>query len=113
MRTIATRVAVTVAAGMFLAAGLATPQQGPKKRTSETVARPKKKAEKATEAELPPIPSEYKRKDKPSIPEGAPTFRADVTTVNVEVAVVDAATSASWRTRCLRRSPASAWAKRR
>ncbi len=89
MRTIATRVAVTVAAGMFLAAGLATPQQGPKKRTSETVARPKKKAEKATEAELPPIPSEYKRKDKPSIPEGAPTFRADVTTVNVEVAVVD------------------------
>ncbi len=64
-------------------------QQGPRSGTSETVAKPRKKTEPSTEADLPPIPSEYRKKDEPVIPEGTPTFRADVTTVTVDVAVVD------------------------
>ena len=67
----------------------ATAQQGPKSRSSETVARPKKTPKKATESDLPPLPSDYSKKGKPAIPEGAPTFRSDVTSVTVEAAVVD------------------------
>ena len=64
-------------------------QQGPTSGSSETVARPRRAPEPAKEADLPPIPSEYSRKDKPDIPIGGPTFRSDVTTVTVDVAVVD------------------------
>jgi VWFA-related protein len=61
-------------------------QQGPRKESAETVARPRKKA---SEADLPKIPSEFGKKDKPDVPGGLPTFRSDVVTVSVDVAVTD------------------------
>ena len=79
-------------AGLLVCLDVAAPQAGPRNRTSETVARPKRKSDTdkgAPEAELPKIPSKYNRRDTPSIPEGTPTFRSDVTTVTVDVAVVD------------------------
>jgi len=72
---------------------VALPQSGPDSRGSETVARPRTQPESATrgepEEELPPIPSEYGRRDLPPIPEEAPIFRSDATTVTVDVAIVD------------------------
>ncbi|MFN7925289.1 MAG: VWA domain-containing protein [Bryobacteraceae bacterium] len=71
-------------------------QQGPK-RTSETVAKPRGKkdsgdAEKAGEpaaADKDKLPSKFSKKDKADLPEGLPTFRSDVNTVQVDVAVLD------------------------
>ncbi len=37
----------------------------------------------------PKIPSKFSKKDKPEIPEGAPTFHSDVTTIQLDVAVLD------------------------
>ena len=74
-------------------------QQGPN-RSSETVARPKKK-DQSKQAEPPPdtpaeksvssdkVPSKFNKKDRPQLPEGLPTFRSDVTTVSVDVSVLD------------------------
>jgi VWFA-related protein len=63
-------------------------QTGPKKETGETVARPKKKADGSIEAEQPKIPSEFgKREGTPEA--GTPTFKSDVTAVNLDVAVLD------------------------
>ncbi len=70
---------------------LAPAQQGPKKESSETVARPRKKdasGEKA-EAELSKIPSKLKKQEGKDLPVGLPTFRSDNITVSVEVAVLD------------------------
>jgi VWFA-related protein len=67
-------------------------QQGPKKETGETVARPRKKdapAGSTAEADLPKIPSKLKKKPGEELPEGVATFKSDVTTVGVEVAVLD------------------------
>jgi len=64
-----------------------TAQQGPIKEQSETVARPRKKSE-TPEAEQ-KIPSKYSKKDRPDVPGGLPTFRSDVITVNLEVAVLN------------------------
>jgi VWFA-related protein len=65
-------------------------QQGPRKESGETVARPRKKdAPPAGESEQPKIPSKLSKKDKPELPEGLPTFKSDVTTINVDVAVLD------------------------
>lgn len=75
--------------GLFVFADISAAQQGPESRPSETVARPRKKGESKADADLPPVPSKYGKKDQPAIPEGTPTFRADVTTVSVDVAVVD------------------------
>ncbi len=61
-------------------------QQGPNREGAETVAKPKSKAAEK-EAEPPKIPSEFGR--KPDVPEGAPTFRSDVMTINLDVAVLD------------------------
>jgi len=62
--------------------------QGPETQ-SETVAKPKKKDTAApAEVDQPKIPSKFNKKDK-DIPEGLPTFRSDVTAVQVEVAVLD------------------------
>jgi VWFA-related protein len=81
--------ALSLSAGaLYLAA-----QQGPQSQSSETVARPKKKdtsgndAATAPDTDLPKIPSKFNTKDKP--PEGLPTFKSDVTTVQVDVAVLD------------------------
>src|SRR5271168_1473664 len=71
---------------------VATAQQGPQSQPSETVAKPKKPATPAddtttTTTDQPPIPSQYK-KDK-EVPTSLPTFRSDVTAVQVEVSVLD------------------------
>src|SRR5262252_362010 len=75
-----------VAAPFFFA------QDGPKSTGTDTVARPRKKRDGSTntpapEAEQPKIPSKFNRKD--TLPENAPTFSTDATTVTVDVAVLD------------------------
>lgn len=73
--------------GLVAVAAALIAQQGPQKESSETVARPRKKGE-TPEAEK-KIPSRYGKKDKPDVPGGLPTFRSDVTTVNLDVAVLN------------------------
>lgn len=66
-------------------------QQGPQPQSSETVAKPRKKdapKESSTDSDLPKIPSKFSTKDKIAT-EGLPTFKSDVTTVQVDVAVLD------------------------
>jgi VWFA-related protein len=69
----------------------ASAQQGPQSQPSETVAKPKKKdaptPDAAATPDEPKIPTQYK-KDK-EIPGNLPTFRSDVTAVQVEVSVLD------------------------
>lgn len=76
--------------GCFLAAAVALveAQQGPRKESSETVAKPRKKPGEASEPEQEKIPSRYGKKDKPDVPAGLPTFRSDAITVSVDVAVL-------------------------
>lgn len=63
--------------------------QGPESQSTETVAKPKKKeAPAAAPAEEPKIPSKFTKKDK-DVPQGLPTFKSDVTTVQLDVAVLD------------------------
>jgi len=69
-----------------LAVELASAQQGPRKEGSETVARPRKKEAPGT-PEGPKIPSKFGKKETP-LPEGVPTFKSDVTTISVDVAVL-------------------------
>jgi len=79
-----------VAALSLMLAGLAVGQEGPKKDVGETVAKPRKKdAGAAGESEQPKIPSKYSKKDKPELPEGSPSFKADIDLVSVDVAVLD------------------------
>ena len=62
-------------------------QEGPQSSSGDSVAKPKKPAE-AAPADQPAIPSEFKRpKNVP--PADSPTFEANATTVNVDVAVMD------------------------
>jgi hypothetical protein len=65
--------------------------QGPKKESSETVARPRKKGtpDKPEESEQPKIPSKLGKKGDKQLPTGIATFRSDTTTVSVDVAVLD------------------------
>lgn len=78
-----------VAAGLLVTADA----QGPKKESSETVARPRKKGgstEAPVEAEQPKIPSKLMKKEgSKELPEGLPTFRSDTVTVSIDVAVLD------------------------
>jgi Ca-activated chloride channel family protein len=78
--------------------------QGPQSQPSETVAKPKKKAvpddssstvpsapattPDAPVVDQPKIPSQFNKKDK-DVPEGLPTFKSDVTAVQLDVAVLD------------------------
>ncbi|MGH9693025.1 MAG: VWA domain-containing protein, partial [Bryobacteraceae bacterium] len=62
-------------------------QEGPQPSSGDSVAKPKKPAEAAPAAQ-PPIPSEFKRPDNVP-PANSPTFEANATTVNVDVAVMD------------------------
>ena len=82
------RVLLIATAGLLAFLSVSLPQEGPQSKTTETVAKPKKKAEKPEEAESAPIPSKFGKKEQP-VPEGLPTFRSDVTTINLDVAVVD------------------------
>ena len=64
--------------------------QGPESQSSETVARPKKSEAPAasnSDSDEPKIPSKFSRKDT-DVPEGSPTFRSDVTTVQLDVSVL-------------------------
>lgn len=67
-------------------------QSGPKSTSSESVAKPRKKADPNAPAEVQPqgdkIESKFKKKGG-ELPEGVPTFRSDATTVTVDVAVLD------------------------
>ena len=67
---------------------VASAQQGPQSQSSETVAKPKTKdIPPPADTDQTPIPSQYK-KDKET-PSNLPTFRSDVTAVQVEVVVLD------------------------
>jgi VWFA-related protein len=74
---------------LLVAGGFLFGQQGPRKETGDTVARPKKKGETVEETvkDQQKIPSKMKKKEGETV-EG-PTFRADTMTVNVDVAVLD------------------------
>lgn len=82
---------VTLAATAIIAP--AYYQGGPNKESTETVAKPRRPATTKDgqpappEQEQPKIPSKFGRKEG-GIPEG-PSFRSDVNTVNLDVAVVD------------------------
>ena len=84
---------LTVLAIFCLLAGefAAIAQQGPTTQSSETVAKPRKKdagTETATEPDQQKIPSKFNKKEK-DVPEGLPTFTSNVTTVQVDVSVLD------------------------
>lgn len=65
-------------------------QEGPQKQGSETVAKPRKKGSTTGETpEGPKIPSKFEKKKEATLPQGAPTFKSDVTAVNLDVAVLD------------------------
>jgi VWFA-related protein len=74
---------------LLVAGGFLFGQQGPRKESGDTVARPRKKGDAAEETVKPDlkIPSKLRKKEAETI-EG-PTFRADTMTVNVDVAVID------------------------
>lgn len=86
--------ALLAATGLLAGAVYLVAQQGPQSQSSETVAKPRKKdttsAPDATtnNPDLPKIPSKFNPKDKVAA-EGLPTFKSDVTTVQVDVAVLD------------------------
>jgi VWFA-related protein len=65
---------------------IALAQEGPKRDSSETVAKPRRK-DGQPEPEQEKVPSKYTRRED-AIPEG-PSFKSDVTAVNVDVAVLD------------------------
>jgi len=77
-----------IGVAVLVALGIAYAQQGPKGPGSESVAKPRKKDQPA-EAEQPKVPSKFSKKEEEKLPEGLPTFRSDVTTVSVDVAVLD------------------------
>lgn len=64
-----------------------TAQQGPKTESSESVARPRKKGA-PEEAEMPRIPTKLGKKESNQPVEG-PSFKSDVTTVNLDVSVLN------------------------
>src|SRR5438132_1592447 len=78
-----------LAAGACLLFGFfAVLGQQPSSQSSETVAKPRKKDSQPAEADEPKIPSKFSKKDK-EIPEGVATFKSDVTSVQLDVSVLD------------------------
>lgn len=74
---------------LVAAADLLQAQAGPKKEGSETVARPRKKTVgEAEPAEETKIPSKFGKK-KEGVPQETPSFRTEVMTVSLDVAVLD------------------------
>jgi Ca-activated chloride channel family protein len=101
MKSFKVVLAIVAAAGLVaVVLPFAIAQQGPTSDSSETVARPKKKAPSPSDApadttappdsttDEPKIPSKFSKKDK-EVPESAATFHSDVTTVQLDVAVLD------------------------
>jgi Ca-activated chloride channel family protein len=70
------------------ALAVAVAQEGPTREGSESVAKPRKNTEGAATPEAPKIPSKFDKKKQP-VPEGTPAFKADVTAVTLDVAVLD------------------------
>jgi VWFA-related protein len=67
-------------------------QQGPKTDGSETVARPRKPGaapNAPAEPDQPKIPSKFGKPKEGDLPDGVTTFKSDVLTVSVDVAVLD------------------------
>jgi Ca-activated chloride channel family protein len=62
-------------------------QEGPQPQSSETVSKPRQQQKQEPPPEQQQIPSEYKKQK--GQPEDNPVFRADATTVNVPIAVLD------------------------
>jgi VWFA-related protein len=77
------------AAILFVAAGAVIAQEGPKRDTGETVAKPRKKDAPPGEPDQQKIPSRLSGKSKPDAPEGLPSFKSDVQVVQVDVSVLD------------------------
>jgi len=63
--------------------------QPPPSQSPDTVAKPKKKDAPKEEADEPKIPSQFKKDKDKMVADGLPTFRSDVNTVQIEVAVLD------------------------
>jgi VWFA-related protein len=87
------RIALTLFAAFAVSAAPGFAQGGPNKENTETVARPRRNTTDgqpapAAEVEQPKIPSKFGKKEGEAPIEG-PSFRTDVNTVTVDVAVVD------------------------
>ena len=80
---------INLLAACFFAgvAVLAAQDQGPKNEGSATVAKPRNSGDTSAPAEAAPIPSKFDKKN--AVPEGTPSFKADVTSVTLDVAVLD------------------------
>jgi len=78
-------------ATLLLPAGSLLAQEGPTRDSGDTVAKPKKPDAAVTDTtDQTKIPSKLSTKgDKQAPGPGSPTFRADITTVNVDVGVLD------------------------
>jgi len=90
MRASITAFVCATALLVAVAATVAAQDQGPVNSSSGTVAK-KKPADTGTsssDGDLPKIPSEYSKKDKPELGT-LPSFKAEVDTVTVDVAVMD------------------------
>ncbi|HEU0123159.1 MAG TPA: VWA domain-containing protein [Bryobacteraceae bacterium] len=80
--------------GSFVGNMTSVSAQGPGPKSSETVARPRKKAnpdapEEKKEEPGDKVESKFKKKPDGELPVGLPTFKSDVSTVQVDVAVLD------------------------
>ena len=81
--------------GAFMAGfSVVSAWQGPAPKSSETVAKPRKKASPDEPEAKDPQPtdkveSKFKKKPGEELPVGLPTFKSDVATVSVDVAVLD------------------------
>ena len=82
-------ISVLCGAALLVLTGLvaAEAQQGPIKEPGETVAKPKKPGDASPDADLPKIPTKYK-KDQTDLT-NIPSFTSDVDMVTVDVAVID------------------------
>lgn len=84
-KTIGLLLASCLIAGL---AALFAQDQGPKKEGSETVAKPRKQGDASQPAEGPKIPSKFDKKNQ-GVPAGTPSFKSDVTSVTVDISVLD------------------------
>jgi Ca-activated chloride channel homolog len=77
-------------AGLMIPALILTGQEGPKKDPTDTVAKPRKKKDgTSAEADLPKIPSKLGKKKENELPADLPTFKSDISVVEVNIAVLD------------------------
>lgn len=82
---------IAILAATCVFGGFVFAQEGPQKERGEAVAKPRKKDQGAAtpEPEGPKIPSKFPKRGEGAPKEGTPTYRSDVNTVQVDVAVLD------------------------